>query len=467
MQNRPSSKHRYQQMSTMDSINLKEKQLYQSNSSVQLSQGAILRPDQISNQQQYGYSQIDKKIAQQAVSYNPITGAPQIRNPINYPIETQLQKNTPYGIQLHFNNYTTTAGQIGSGTKPNDTQFEKNLNKFFAADDPNQVQSQSHLKSNDAQPLSSNPQFQKNLVKFFAADDPFQPKRKNNLRQSNSRSINQYSQQFNSQYQEQLLNNQQFKKNLTKFFAADDPTQIKKHHSQNNNPNPSQQRYQPLNDPLLDSRQVYYQNSNKNFAGDDPSQQKIQISQQSQQQQQINSIEQNILQRLEQDPRFQKNLQQFFGIDAEFQQNQNIQQTRNQYTRRQENIKQSRIITITDSSAAARNQVVGFFKARGVDDFDQFAIPGGVFGLINNPVQENSLIYYINTMRGAYHIKEIYIISVLDQNSNVKIYTTSNDKRLHQNAIYELKSLLENKHNIREKFHGIIIDQRGSSEKVF
>ncbi|CAD8155069.1 unnamed protein product [Paramecium pentaurelia] len=437
MQNRPSSKHRYQQVSTMDSINLKERQLYLSNSSVQLSKDAILRPDQISNSQQYSYSQLDQKIALQAGSYNPITGALQIRNPINYPVETQLQKNTPYGVQQHFNNYTTTSGQIGSGTKPNDIQqFQKNLNKFFAADDPNPVQSKSHLKSNYALPLLSNPQFQKNLVKFFAADDPSQPQRKNILRQSNSRSINQYS-----QYQEQLSkyeNDLQFQKNLTKFFAADDPTQIKKHHQQDKQDN--QQRYQPFNDPPLDSRLVYDQNLNKYFAGDDPSQQ---------------------------DPRFQKNLQQFFGIDAVYQQNQNIQQQRTQDTRKQENIKPPKIITITDSSSAARNQVVGFFKARGVDDFDQFAIPGGVFGILNSLVQEDSLKYYINIMRSAYSIKEIYIISVIDQNCNVKLYTTLKDRRSHQNALQELKSLLENNHNIREKFHGIIIDQKGASQKVF
>ncbi|CAD8148820.1 unnamed protein product [Paramecium octaurelia] len=474
MYNRPSSKPRYQQQPTVDSINLKEKQLYLQSSSINPLTGAVLRPDQQYNQQQQNNNaNFDKKIALQASSINPLTGAPLVRNPISYQTESIQQKNTPYGVQQNANSYTTSSGQIGSGANTNDAQFQKNMIKFFAADDPNPIQQKSQQKSNNA--LPSDPQFQKNLVKFFAADDPSQPQKYNNLRQSNSRSNNQYPQQGNQQNQGQqtkIQNDQQFQQNLNRFFAADDPTQIRKTPSKNQYPSPSlsQQKYQPFNeappDPRLVNDPSFQKNLNKFYAADDPSQPKKQVSKQSQQQQQLNAIEQNKLQRLEQDPRFQKNLQQFFGIEGVSQQQRNGQQNI-QDTLQQNNNKSSKVIAITDSSSAARNQVAGFFRARGVEDFDVFTNPGGVFGLQNNPVQEQSLKYYLDTMSNAYIIKEVYIISVLDNNSNVRIYSSLNDKRSHQIAIQDLKTVLENKFNVQQKLHGIIIDQRGASEKAF
>ncbi|CAD8089241.1 unnamed protein product [Paramecium sonneborni] len=477
MYNRPSSKTRYQQEPTMDSINLKEKQLYLQSSSINPLTGAVLRSDQQYNQQQYNSPNFDKKIALQASSINPLTGAPLVRNPISYQQEPIQQKQyTPYGVQQNQAVYTTSAGQIGSGgsNNNNDAQFQKNLIKFFAADDPNQIQPKQHTKSNNSMP--SDPQFQKNLVKFFAADDPSIPnKSNNNIRQSNSRSNNQYQQQYQPQYQAQQSrnqNDQQFQQNLSKFFAAEDPTQVKKHNTQkqyNNQPqSQSQPRYQQFNDAPPDPRLVsdpnFQKNLNKFFAADDPSQPKKQISKQSQQQQQINAIEQNKLQRLEQDPRFQKNLQQFYGVEGTSQQSQNPQNGLGNIQQQNKSIK---VLAITDSSSVARNQVAAFFRTRGVDDFDVFTNPGGVFGLQNNPVQEQSLKYYLDTMNNAYNIKEVYIISVLDNSSNARIYTSTNDKRSHQIAIQDLKTVLENKLNVQYKLHGIIIDQRGASEKAF
>ncbi|CAD8068338.1 unnamed protein product [Paramecium sonneborni] len=480
MYNRPSSKTRYQQEATIDSINLKEKQLYLQSSSINPLTGAILRPDQSYNQQQYNNSNFDKKIALQASSINPLTGAPLARNPISYQSESIQQKQyTPYGVQSNQAGYATSAGQIGSGGSNNnnynnnDAQFQKNLIKFFAADDPNQIQPKQHTKSTNSIP--SDPQFQKNLVKFFAADDPSMPNRSNhNIRQTNSRSNNNYQQSIQPQYQPQSRNqnDQQFQQNLNKFFAADDPTQIKKPVMQKQSIIQSQQqsqpKYQQFNeappDPRLVSDPNFQKNLNKFFATDDPSQPKKQVSKQSLQQQQISAIEQNKLQRLEQDPRFQKNLQQFFGLDGISQQHQNAQYGQGNIQQQNKSIK---VLAITDSSSIARNQVAAFFRTRGIDDFDVFTNPGGVFGLQNNTVQEQSLKYYLDTMSNAYNIKEIYIVSVLDNSSNAKIYTSTNDKRSHQIAIQDLKTVLENKFNVQYKLHGIIIDQRGASEKAF
>ncbi|CAD8163810.1 unnamed protein product [Paramecium pentaurelia] len=474
MYNRPSSKTRYQQEPTMDSINLKEKQLYLQSSSINPLTGAMLRPDQSYNQQQYNNANFDKKIALQASSINPLTGAPLVRNPISYQ-QDPIQQKYPYqSVQQNAGGYATSANQIGSGGNGNDAQFQKNLVKFFAADDPNQIQSKSYNKTNNSIP--SDPQFQKNLVKFFAADDPSQPIRQNNnIRQSNSRANNNaYSQQSYPQYQGQQSrsqNDQQFQQNLNKFFAADDPSQVKKHSMQqqySSHSQQQQQRNQQFNEAPPDPRLVgdpnFQKNLNKFFAADDPSQPKKQVNKHSQQQQQINAIEQNKLQRLEQDPRFQKNLQQFYGIDGVSQQNKNGQSV--QGTIQQQN-KSIKVLAITDSSSAARNQVSAFFRTRGIDDFDVFTNPGGVFGLQNNPLQEQCLKQYLDTMSNAYVIKEVYIISVLDNSSNAKIYTNANDKRSHQIAIQDLKAVLENKLSVQFKLHGIIIDQRGASEKAF
>ncbi|CAK93270.1 unnamed protein product (macronuclear) [Paramecium tetraurelia] len=472
MYNRPSSKPRYQQEPTLDSINLKEKQLYIQSSSINPLTGAVLRPDQQYNQSQQNNANFDKKIALQASSINPLTGAPLVRNPISYQTESIQQKNTPYGVQQNANSYTTSSGQIGSGSNTNDAQFQKNLVKFFAADDPNLVQQKSQQKPNNA--LPSDPQFQKNLVKFFGADDPSQPQKFNNQRQINSRSNNQYPQQGNQQYQGQqakIQNDQQFQQNLNKFFAADDPTQVRKTPSKNQYPSPSlsQQKYQPFNeappDPRLVNDPSFQKNLNKFYAADDPTQPKKQVSKQSQQQQQINAIE--ILD--------SKKIFNNFLEQMEYLSNKRMANSKSfsyylrniQDTLQQNNNKSSKVIAITDSSSAARNQVAGFFRARGVEDFDVFTNPGGVFGLQNNPVQEQSLKYYLDTMSNAYIIKEVYIISVLDTNSNVRIYTNLNDKRSHQIAIQDLKTVLENKFNVQQKLHGIIIDQRGASEKAF
>lgn len=40
-----------------------------------------------------------------------------------------------------------------------------------------------------------------------------------------------------------------------------------------------------------------------------------------------------------------------------------------------------KIVAITDSSSAARNSLVSFFRTRGIDEFDVFTTPGGVFAL--------------------------------------------------------------------------------------
>ncbi|CAD8165037.1 unnamed protein product [Paramecium octaurelia] len=477
MYNRPSSKTRYQQEPTMDSINLKEKQLYLQSSSINPLTGAMLRPDQSYNQQQYNNANFDKKIALQASSINPLTGAPLVRNPISYQQDPPQYKYQSQGPQQNAGGYATSAGLIGSGGNGNDAQFQKNLVKFFAADDPNQIQYKSNNKANNSIP--SDPQFQKNLVKFFAADDPSQlNKQNNNIRQSNSRANNAYPQQsYPQQYQGQQSrsqNDQQFQQNLNKFFAADDPSQVKKPTSQKQYTSHSQQqqqRYQQFNDAPPDPRLVsdpnFQKNLNKFFAADDPSQPKKQVTKQSQQQQQINAIEQNKLQRLEQDPRFQKNLQQFYGIDGgASQQYGGGQNTQGQGNVQYQN-KSIKVLAITDSSSAARNQVSAFFRTRGIDDFDVFTYPGGVFGLQNNSLQEQSLKQYLDTMSNAYNIKEVYIISVLDNSSNARLYTNTNDKRSHQIAIQDLKTVLENKLSVQFKLQGIIIDQRGASEKAF
>ncbi|CAD8117884.1 unnamed protein product [Paramecium sonneborni] len=471
MYNRPNSKQRYQQDPNIDQINLKEKQLYLQSSSINPLTGAVLRSDQYQsyNQTNQNNHNLDKKIALQTSSINPLTGEPLIRNAPVYQSESHNSKYAPYGTSANAGNYTTSAGQIGAPhNSKDDPQFQRNLIKFFAADDPNQIQPKHPKKTTN--PIPSDPSFQRNLVKFFAADDPSSPHKANNHRPNQSRSNQLQQQSYPQQSQtSNLNNNQQFQSNLNKFFAADDPTIIKKSNQHSNQDKSYQQsrhqsnqfqeaNFNNNNDPQFEKNLIKF------FAADDPSQPKKIIHQQTQQQQQINLIEQNKLSRLEQDPRFQKNLQQFFGIDGgqqPFKGGQGVQGAIQQIN------KTNKVIAITDSSSAARNQVAAFFRTRGIDDFDVFTVPGGVFGLQNNQIWESSLKYYMETMNAAYDIREIYILSVLDNNTNAKIYVNVNDKRSHQIAISDFKTILETRLNIQHKLNGIIIDQRGASEKVF
>ncbi|KAM3130464.1 hypothetical protein pb186bvf_017466 [Paramecium bursaria] len=489
MYNRPTSLNRYQEP-TVDSVNLKERQLYLQSSSINPLTGQPLK-DQVYPQSQTYNQNLDKKVALQASSINPLTGAPVVRNQQYYAPQSQSAQ----GDRMY-----------------NDPHFQKNLNKFFGADDPNEPiaarikqkrrrdEQQNYEKQQyQQQRLQNDPNYQKNLNKFYGADDPNESiAAKIKQKRKQTYQDNQYQQGYQSQYQQQPYqqpqyqsnynqfqvqqNDPHYQKNLNKFFGADDPNEpiarkIKNKRRQEQQVNYGSNGYQ--NDPSFQRNLVKF------YGADDPNPPIAKkIKQRRQDTQKIPQYQPQ----LPNDPYFQKNLNKFFGADdpnealaskIKKQRNGGQQENRQNQSRSYDTDRQGiqgaiqpalnrqpKILAVADSSSASRQAITNFFRTRGVDDFDVFTSPGGVFSF-SNPVWDQCLKAYIDTMSKQFYVKEIYLISSLDQNTNAKIYINQNDRKSHHIALEDLKLLLVNKYNLQIKINGILIDQRGASEKVF
>ncbi|CAD8200227.1 unnamed protein product [Paramecium octaurelia] len=130
-----------------------------------------------------------------------------------------------------------------------------------------------------------------------------------------------------------------------------------------------------------------------------------------------------------------------------------------------------KVVYITSTSKAARDYIAKNFTRDQYgtsQNFDIFTVPGGIFGLKKHLFLEECLSKFIQIMSMNYQISDIYLISFLNENTNVQANLDDYQKKeLQKNIMNFLKILLEVRLNFKGKMHGIIVYPDQRKEVVF